>query len=98
MPTRKILRVGTVSATALLLSACAKPVIVEQTPCSVELACIALICGSAQAVADAAQAHCQQYGLDAQSSGVRTSATGNRIEDFNCVNNRGPAAAATLSR
>ncbi len=76
---------------ALVLGACtigpAEPKIVAATPASVELSCISDIgsCRSAQAVADAAQAHCQRYGLNAQERMVNRAPSGNEIAVFDCV-------------
>lgn len=73
----------------LLLAGCAKPEIVAQTPGSVEIACAGFTCTDPQAVADLAEKHCRQYGLDAQSNHLRMSESGNRWETFSCVNNTG---------
>jgi hypothetical protein len=82
----------------LMLAACAaaEPRIVSETPASVELECIGAFvssCRSPQAVADAAQAHCQKYGLNAQENMLSRAPSGNERAVFNCVA-PGTAAAA----
>jgi hypothetical protein len=75
---------------ALLLSGCAaaKPKVISQTPASIEIECVTTSlagCSSAQDVADMAQAHCRQYGMNAQPNRVLTSTSGNRWASYNCV-------------
>jgi hypothetical protein len=73
-------------AAALGGCATAQPRITAATPAGVELSCIGLItCQSPQAVADAAQAHCQRYGLDAQQRAVVRAPSGNEVAAYNCV-------------
>jgi len=74
---------------ALMVAGCAsaEPIIVSSTPASVEIECIGLLtsCRSPQAVADAAQAYCQRYGLNAQEFSVARAPSGNERAMFNCV-------------
>lgn len=72
----------------MTLAACAgaEPKIVSQTPVSVEVECIGLAgCKSAQAVADTAEAHCQQSGLHAQQGLTFRSDSGSERATFTCV-------------
>ena len=73
-----------------LLGGCAslEPKVVSQTPVSIELECISFLpatnnCG--QSVADKAEAHCRQYGLDAQENHVARAPSGSRWVTYNCV-------------
>jgi len=84
------MRVRGVAVVGLLLTGCsamqAKPQIVASTPASVEIECMGLVpCSSPQVVADAAQAHCQQYGLNAQARTVARAPSGNERAIFDCV-------------
>lgn len=85
------MRTAFIIIAALALAACAgqvgaEPRIVSATPASIELECIGLVtCRSAQAVADAAEAHCQKYGLHAQQSSIARAPSGNEDATFNCV-------------
>ena len=75
-----------VPALALLSCAGAQPRIISQTPASVEIECIGVVsCESRQAVADLAQQHCRQFGLDAQESKVADAPSGNLRAIYNCV-------------
>lgn len=93
------LRAGDAAAVlaALLLAGCAgaEPRIVSATPASVEIECIGVVaCKSAQAVADAAQAHCQKYGLNAQQTMLARAPSGNERAVFSCV---APGVSALVS-
>lgn len=75
---------------ALTLGGCAAatPRVVSQTPGSIEIECVTASlagCSSAQDVADMAQAHCRQYGMNAQANRVLTSQSGNRWASYICV-------------
>ena len=68
-------------ALALVLGGCAKTV--SQTPAGIELFGVGK---DPQELADKAEAHCQQYGLDAQMRNVRLGDGGlERWETFDCV-------------
>jgi hypothetical protein len=85
------------SVLAVALSNCAgaRPRIVSQTPASVEIDCIGVVsCESRQAVADLAQQHCRQFGLDAQESKIADAPSGNLRAIYNCVDTHAPVATA----
>jgi hypothetical protein len=88
----------------LFLSGCAgaEPHIVSQTPASIEIECIggwtSTSCRSAQAVADLAQSHCRQYGLDALESKVAVAPSGNRWAVYACVNTQSSSAPPAALR
>jgi hypothetical protein len=103
MKTRSRARRLLITAALPMLAACAgaEPRIVSQTPASVEIDCMTLWdtgCRSAQAVADLAQRHCRQYGLDAQESKLAESPSGNRRVIYNCVDTRGSPATPAAPR
>lgn len=77
----------------LALSACAaSPKIVSRTPAGIEIDCFSggITCSeTSQGVADIAQAHCRQHGLDARQRDEGSSPSGRRWAAYDCVN---PAA------
>jgi hypothetical protein len=69
---------------ALLLPGCAgTPSVVSQTPASIELKC-GNGCAE-QSVADAAQAHCRQYGRNARQQKLSENNWGARWVTYDCV-------------
>jgi hypothetical protein len=81
----------------LILSGCAaSPKIVSQTPAGIEIDCWqgGLTCSeTAQGVADIAQKHCRQHGLDARQRDEASSPSGRRWVAYDCVNNTGAPSA-----
>lgn len=75
-------------ALAALVGCASSPItVVSQTPASIEIVCTSMWygCPSPQAVADAAQQHCKQFGQNAAEQQLMTSQSGDRRVTYRCV-------------
>jgi hypothetical protein len=78
-----------ISAMAIGLASCCAagcaPVVNSKTPAGIEFDCYGgLISGCGQKLADEAEKHCQQYGMDARLKDVGDAAL-RRWADYDCV-------------